>query len=266
MRVFNVAYGALVTFVVIQIVVYFPADPFYVVVIVGIAAGAAMGAAIELVAVTPLQRRTVSAEQRPEATLLTTLAVYLILSGTNAIQTNGGQFEDFPLNPLSRSFELFGLHLQYAYVVGAGLAIVLVALTWIVVERTQAGRSLRAIAENVQVAQIVGINVRKYSIGSAAVAGALAGLAGIVLATILVAVDISFGDQFLLRGFEIVVVAGIGSILGTLIGGILLGLSETLIAYFGGGSWTTLGGALVIAIIIIIRPHGLFGRREINRA
>jgi branched-chain amino acid transport system permease protein len=266
MRVFNVAYGALVTFAVIQIVEYFPTDPFAVIVVVGIVAGAVLGLGIELVAVTPLQRRSVTAEQRPEATLLTTLAVWLILSGTNALQTNNGQYQSFPPNPLSRSFELIGLHLQYAYVVGAGLAVVLVVLTWAIVMRTQIGRSLRAIAENVQVAQLVGISVRRYSMGSAAFGGALAGLAGVVLATILVTVDTGFGDQFLLRGFEIVVVAGIGSILGSLFGGLILGLTETLVAYFGGGAWTTLGGALVVAIVIIIRPNGLFGRREINRA
>jgi branched-chain amino acid transport system permease protein len=139
-------------------------------------------------------------------------------------------------------------------------------LTWLIVQRTQVGRSLRAIATNVAMAELIGINVRTYSTASAVITGALGGLAGALLATIFVSFDTSFGDQFFVRGFEVVVVAGLGSILGTLVGGVGLGLTETLIAYYGGGAWTTAGGVVLIALILILRPNGLFGRQEVGRA
>jgi branched-chain amino acid transport system permease protein len=267
MRVFNVAYGALITFAVIEGAGQLVGAPYLVVVLIAVVAGAAMAAAIELVAVWPIQRRSVNTDLRAEMTLLTTLAAWLILVGINSQQTGTASYKAFPRNPLLSSGIILGdLHIQTGYVLGAAAVILVVVLTWLIVQRTQVGRSLRAIATNVAMAELIGINVRTYSTASAVITGALGGLAGALLATIFVSFDTSFGDQFFVRGFEVVVVAGLGSILGTLVGGVGLGLTETLIAYYGGGAWTTAGGVVLIALILILRPNGLFGRQEVGRA
>jgi branched-chain amino acid transport system permease protein len=267
MKVFNVAYGTLITFAVAEAALRWPHAGYGLVVLVGIGAGAIMGAILELVTVTPLQRRDVNTERRSEATLLTTLAAWFILTGIIFKQTSGGAYETFPQNNVFLSTVSVGsIHVEAGYLIGAGVAIVVVALTWLGIEHTQAGRSVRAIAANGQMAELLGINVRRYSLATAAITGALAGLAGVILATLFISFQAGFGDQFLVRGFEIVVVAGIGSILGTLIGGMALGLTEALLSYYGGSAWTTAGGAIIVAVIIFIRPNGLFGRKEVDRA
>jgi branched-chain amino acid transport system permease protein len=266
MRVFNVAYGALMTFAVVEAALRLTDAPYLVVVLGGILFGGAMGALIELVAVIPLRGRRLSRDQFGETTFLTTLGVLLILDSINFRETKGTYQTSPTTHLLQEGITLGPIHILSGYIVGAAVAVVLISFIAFVVARTQAGRSLRAIAADSGMAALVGIDVRSYSIGSAVVSGMTAGLAGVLLASVFFAFDASFGDTLLLRGFAIVVVAGIGSIAGTLAGGVILGLTENLLGYYGGISWVTAGGPLIIALILVLRPNGLFGRREAIRA
>jgi branched-chain amino acid transport system permease protein len=266
MRVFNVAYGALMTFAIAEAANRFTHAPYLVVLFGGIVFGGLMGAAIEFVAVIPLRGRRLSRDQFGETTFLTTLGVLLILDSINFRATKGTYHASPTTHLLQRGITIGRIHILSGYVVGASVALVLITVIAVVIAKTQVGRSLRAIAADSGMAALVGVNVRGYAIGSAVVSGMTAGLAGVLLASVFFAFDSSFGDTFLLRGFAIVVVAGIGSIGGTLAGGVILGLAESLLSYYGGISWVSAGGPLIIALILVLRPNGLFGRREAIRA
>jgi branched-subunit amino acid ABC-type transport system permease component len=257
MRVFNVAYGAISAFAVMEAGIRVPGAPYLAVVLAAMLAGAGISVAVELVAVTPVQGRFEGADHRAATTLLTTLGAWLILSGVNTILPSRGAARS---SALTGVITLGDLRIQTGYLASAAIVIAAVLVVHLVIVRTQLGRSLRAIAANVQMAQLVGINVRLYSALSAAIAGAFAGLAGILFATIFAGFDA--GGQFLLRGFEIVVVAGLGSVLGTLPGAVALGVTENLLSYFGASSWSTTGGAIMLALVLLVRPRGLFGRRD----
>jgi branched-chain amino acid transport system permease protein len=269
MRVFNVAYGSMVTFVVIEVGAHAAHLALPVALLLGTAIGGLLAGAIQLVAVLPLEYRGLDLTARGEATFLTTLAAWLILFGLNVdkIGSSAGGAGHFPTySLLSGDLSIGSVHVQKGYIVAAVAAIVLVAAVWFVIMRTQVGRSLRAIASDFRMAEMLGINVKAYSLGGAVIVGMVAGLAAVLLAGIYLGYDSGFGDTFLLRGFAIVVVAGIGSVGGTLVGGLILGLSESLISYYIGGDWVTTGSVLVIAAILIARPSGLFGRKAVNRA
>ena len=266
MRVFNVAYGSLMTFAIAEAANHFTHAPYLLVLLGGVLFGGLMGGLIEVVAVIPLRGRRLSRDQFGETTFLTTLGVLLILDSINFRATNGTYHSSPTTHLLQRGITLGRIHVLSGYVVGAAVAAVLVTAVAIVVAKTQAGRSLRAIASDSGMAALVGIDVRSYALGSAVVSGMTAGLAGVLLASVFYAFDSSFGDTFLLRGFAIVVLAGVGSIGGTLAGGVILGITETLLGYYGGISWVSAGGPLIIAVILIVRPAGLFGRREAIRA
>jgi branched-chain amino acid transport system permease protein len=268
MRVFNVAYGSIVTFAVIEAGAHAAHVSLPVTLLLGTVVGGLITGAIQLLAVLPLEYRGLDLTARGEATFLTTLAAWLILFGLNvnklgAAAGGAGNFPSYSL--LSGDVKVGGVHVQSGYLVAAGAAIVLITVVWFVIMRTQVGRSLRAIASDFRMAELLGINVKAYSLGGAVVVGMVAGFAGVLLAGIYLSYDSGFGDTFLLRGFAIVVVAGIGSIGGTLVGGVILGLSESLISYYIGGDWVITGSALVIAAILIVRPNGLFKRQTVDR-
>lgn len=267
MKVFNVAYGALITLVIIEVAQLFPDGPLILLILSGIGIGALLGAAVEVVGIRPLRRRGLTPEKFSEATFLTCLAVMLAVGGLNVIETDGGDFKKFPTSEvMSGNITIAGVNLQSGYIVGAAVAIVIIiACAW-TLARTQVGRSLRAIAADADMAELLGINVTRYSLGASAITGALAGLSGVLLASILTSFDVTFGDTFLLRGFAIVVLAGLGRITGALAAGVILGVSETLLGYYGGSGWSMAGAMLLIAVILVVRPNGLFGRAGAERA
>ena len=93
-----------------------------------------------------------------------------------------------------------------------------------------------------------------------------AGIAGVLLASIFLGYSSSFGDTFLLRGFILVVVGGFGSTFGMLGAGVILGAFEALLGYYGGSAWSSAGGAALLALILVFRPNGLFGKPVVDRA
>jgi branched-chain amino acid transport system permease protein len=268
MRVFNVAYGAVLTLVTIAVIDINArvALPFVALVLLAVVLGGILGALVELIAVTPLSRTWRAADERSEATFISTLAVLLILQSV-ALNVTNAQLVRFPANVLpSATYVVAGIHIRGDFFLPAGIGVLLIVIAWVIMRWTQTGRCLRAIAADPHMASLLGINVPLYSFGSAVAAGSLAGLAGVLLAALFPAVDFLFGDQFLLRGFVIVILGGLGSIPGVLVGAVVLSIAEGLVAYFGGSGWRLLASGAVVVLILLFRPQGIFGRREVDRS
>jgi len=124
--------------------------------------------------------------------------------------------------------------------------------------KTSLGRAFRATSDDQQTAQLMGVN-NKHIFGLAmALAMAVVAIAGVFLA-IRTSFDPTVGPARLLYGFEAVIIGGLGSLWGTLVGGVILGLAQALGAKFDPG-WQILAGHLVFLLILVIRPRGLFPR------
>ncbi len=151
-------------------------------------------------------------------------------------------------------------------IVAVSVALML-ALGWFV-RRTRMGKAIRAVAASPKAARLLGIEVGRVIVTTFVIAGALAGAAGILIGLLTSNIAPGMGGQIELRGLAVVILGGMGSIEGAVLGGLILGLVETLtIAYIPAGSDLKDAVAFVLLfLILLVRPQGLFGKAGSVRA
>nr|WP_256349824.1 branched-chain amino acid ABC transporter permease [Pseudomonas sp. B6002] len=150
---------------------------------------------------------------------------------------------------------------------------VMVALL-VLVERTRFGRAMRAVAENPQVASLMGINPNRIIVITFAIGGALAALAGIMMASNYGSAHFYMGFLPGIKAFTAAVLGGIGNLKGAMLGGLLLGLIEALgTGYLGsatngvfGSNYQDVFAFIVLIAVLVFRPSGLLGERLATRA
>jgi branched-chain amino acid transport system permease protein len=140
------------------------------------------------------------------------------------------------------------------------LAIAVIAVLGLLFGRTRIGRAFRAVSDDPEAARMMGIRTRHVFAAATAVAMLVVGIAGVVLG-IRTQFDPSLGPGRLIFAFEAVIIGGLGSLWGTLAGGMVLGVAQNVGAYFSPG-WRELAGHLVFLVVLGFRPQGLFGRAE----
>jgi len=139
------------------------------------------------------------------------------------------------------------------------MAVVTITVLQIYMGRTKMGRAFRAVSDDQEAARLMGINT-KYVWGVAMGVALLIGAIGGVMMGIRTTFDPLLGSQRLIFAFEAVIIGGMGSSWGTLLGGIILGLSQTLGAQAFGSAWSILVGHLVFVIVLAFRPQGLMAK------
>ena len=192
----------------------------------------------------------------PEATIVATIGLlYMIqqaalsLYGPNA-------------NPVRAPFEWriqlpwFGYSGYKLFVILAALG-VLLAL-WLVMTRTKAGLVMRATQVDRTTARAFGINVGRVYMGTFALGAGLAALAGVLVVPISQAHYLMGGDPLLLS-FIVVIIGGLGSLRGTLIAALVIGLSDGVISMFFTPTLAKILATLLVAMVLVFRPDGLFG-------
>jgi len=138
------------------------------------------------------------------------------------------------------------------------VAAVVALLLWVALERTRFGTILRAGSESTEMVSLLGIDVHRIFLGAFALGGALAGLAGALTAP-LRGVDPFMGEEALGIAFVVVVVGGIGSFTGALLGGLLIGVVQSVMSsVWPEGARLMIYGAM--ALVLLARPAGLMGR------
>ena len=139
-----------------------------------------------------------------------------------------------------------------------GAAIAVIVLLNGLFYRTAIGRAFRATSDDVEIAQLMGINNRKIYALTMAIAVAVCAVAAFFLGT-RANFDPSIGPARLLYAFEAVIIGGLGSLWGTLAGGIVVGLAQTIGAHID-PEWQILSGHVAFLIVLVLRPRGLFPR------
>jgi branched-chain amino acid transport system permease protein len=147
-------------------------------------------------------------------------------------------------------------------VVTAVLTLAIVA----VVKWTRFGRAMRAVAVDPATCELLGVNSNRLFSTTMAISGAMAGLAGVLLAIHLNFVDSHMGDPLLTKAFAIIIIGGVGSILGAAVGGYLLAFAETAVVAYGPANYRDAIAFVVILAVLLIRPSGLFARKKWERA
>ncbi len=152
-----------------------------------------------------------------------------------------------------------GLVIPIVRLASLALALALIGLLHWFLSRARWGRAIRAAAEDWEAALLAGIDVRRAYLLAFAIGTALAGAAG-DLVSVAYSVSPSIGLDWTLKALIVVVLAGLGSIVGTFAGGLVLGLAEAVSAAAFGGPYREVVGLLIFFCVLIARPQGLFGR------
>jgi len=154
-----------------------------------------------------------------------------------------------------------GLRATPDQLLSLGVAAILVLAVHLMLTRTATGRAMRAVSENPQLAGVVGIDVRRVvrtvwlmGAGLAAIAGIFAGL--------LVQIRPQMGLDLLLPLFAAAILGGIGSVPGAMLAGLVVGLAEAVAVPLVGGEWRAAVAFVVLVLVLLVRPQGLFGRAE----
>ncbi|MGD2049007.1 MAG: branched-chain amino acid ABC transporter permease [Chloroflexota bacterium] len=140
-------------------------------------------------------------------------------------------------------------------------AVILTALLYLLLQRTILGKAIRATAQNKEGAQLVGISTDRISLITFGLGVACVGAAAALVLPFL-AVDPQVGNTFNITAFVIVVLGGMGSIPGALLGGLIIGLTQELGVVFAPSSTKLIGVFLVFILVLLLRPQGLLGKKE----
>lgn len=198
----------------------------------------------------------------PEPALLTTFALSVI--GQNLyILIWSGDTQSLPAPYATGSFSVGSLHIPAMYLISFGIALVLSFWVHLMLQRTGLGREIRASSEDSATAAGLGVNVTRVRVFVYGLAAACAAVGGV-----LVGLTFDFtpttGLTYLLTGFAVVVLGGLGSVKGTLFGAVLLGIVESVGAAFWGDGYRDLIGFVAFLIVLSLRPQGLFGRVAVS--
>ena len=245
--------------------------PVYLSVPLALAAAAAVcmavGFTIERIAYRPLRRA-------PKlAPLITAIGVSIILQNL-AMLIWGRNYHAFPPIFPSTEFEIVGATitgLQVAIIAIA--ALMMIGLT-LLIQRTRLGRAMRATSENPSIAQLMGVNINQIISFTFVIGSALAAVAGLMVSANYSIAHYYMGFMLGLKAFTAAVLGGIGNIAGAMLGGILLGIIESLGAgYIGdltggflGSHYQDIFAFFVLICVLIFRPSGLMGEKMAERA
>ena len=196
-------------------------------------------------------------EQRIKNSLLVGFGLTLILQSA-AIQLWTADERSITTAYAAFSIELAGIRLPVVRLAGLVIAFMIVISLELFLNRTYWGKAIRATAEDWETASLSGINIKSVYLLTFVFGAALAGVAG-TLVSVGFSINPAIGLHWTLKALIVVVLAGLGSIPGTFLAGVLLGVSESTSAYLMGGAYREVVGLLLFLIILSIRPQGLFG-------
>jgi branched-chain amino acid transport system permease protein len=193
-----------------------------------------------------------------ENQLLITLGIALLID--NGLLLFFGPNPQSVKLPGDRGVQIFGAVVTLSRLLAFAVALVLAALLYLLLQRTRLGTAIRAVAANDSGAQMVGIDTRRIYLVTFAIGTACAGAAGVLVAP-LVTIEPTTGELFNIIAFVVVVLGGMGNVVGALVGGLIIGLTEQLGALYLPGQSPLLSVFIVFVLVLFLRPQGLFGRK-----
>ncbi len=191
------------------------------------------------------------------ATLMLTLGLYLVMS-TGVLVVFGPESPQFQF-PIQGTLRGGGFYIPLENLVVLLICIATIGITYFLVYRTDFGRALRALADDRQVATAIGLRSRLLFPLAFALATGLAGLTG-ALVTPILSLAPHLGDPVLATSFLVVILGGLGSIGGATAAAFIVGLVEAYSSVYLGGSKGALALFILVLLVLVVRPQGLFGR------
>jgi branched-chain amino acid transport system permease protein len=160
-----------------------------------------------------------------------------------------------------QAFTILGV--RFSVVRVASLAIALIALLALhfFLRKTYIGKAIRATVQDWESATVMGIDVQRVYLLAFLIGAALAGVAGALVA-VGYSIDPGMGLEWTLTALIVMVLGGLGSIMGTFVGGLVLGVTQSLTNVWPGGTWREIVALGIFLLVLVLRPQGLFGAKE----
>lgn len=216
--------------------------------------GAILGYLLEVLALRPLRGKKVT----HLAPLISTIGVSIFLESA-ALLVFGPQTRAFPTdyNQLM-DFGLFKI--SEIQIISMGTAIVLMVLLTLLLNKTKIGKAVRATAENIETASLLGIHTRRIITFTVMLASALGAAAGVLIALSFNAIEPTMGTSMGFKGLAVLIMGGLGNVGGVMAGGFILGVAEVFSVAYGASSFRDAVAFGLIILILFIRPQGLFAK------
>ena len=192
------------------------------------------------------------------ATLIVAFGISIILQNTCQLIW-GSYARGLPTSYAIESLSAGPIHIPLVYLLDFFAAIVVMVFLHQFLKRTYLGRAIRAAAQDRKTAHLMGINTDRVYAFTFAIAMAMAAIAGVFLGLTFSFTPIS-GMSFLIIALGVVVLGGMGSIVGTFVGGVAFGLAQTLGGYFFGVAAQMLVAYIMVLVVLAVIPRGIFGR------
>jgi branched-chain amino acid transport system permease protein len=236
---------------------------FFLALLAALAATALLGVVVELLAFHFLRNA-------PHATsLLVTIGISILL--VNLAQVVWGpETQAIPYADLDRlgtfEIEFGGVYITFLQIAVLGVTVFLMLLLYVVINRTKAGMVIRATAQDYEAAFAMGVNVHLVYMAAFAIGSMLGGVAGVLVGVYYNMFYPTMGGLFGLKAFSASVVGGLTSLPGAVVAGLLIGLVETFSVEFGVSNFRHIFSFVFMILVLLLRPGGLFGGREMQQA
>jgi branched-chain amino acid transport system permease protein len=196
------------------------------------------------------------------ASLLLLFGVWLVLRNAAYLLFTGND-QAIRTSYSTKSIVLLGTHVSVNRLAVLGIAILLPALLQLLLTRTYTGRAIRAVAQNADSCTLVGVDVERIYALTFGIGTALAGVAGLLSATIF-SFNPGFGAGELLKSFVVVVLGGLGSVMGTGVAALILAIVEVFAILVLPSYLTSAVGFVMLVLVLVLRPGGLFGQKVLG--
>ena len=176
-------------------------------------------------------------------------------------QVFGSNFKQIPTSYFNSTVQVFGYYIPYIYLLGFGLAVLFVVAIYLLLYRTQFGRSVRATMQDHTAARLIGIDVNRVAALTFGIGVGVTAAGGMVFGT-LNSFNPNTGYDLISRLLAIVILGGMGSIGGALGASVLVITLASLVDVYWNPEWSTVVFYGALVLVLVFRPQGLFGRQE----
>lgn len=214
---------------------------------------ALLGVLIERIAYKPLRNAS------RIAALITAIGVSLFLEYGGMLLVTA-QVRTYPPVFPETMYVVGGVYFKYGDIVMLVTSVVLMSLLHFTVQYTKVGKAMRAVSFDQEAALLMGINTNNIISFTFAIGSALAAAAGVLMGVYFNTIDPLMGIIPGLKAFVAAVLGGIGIIPGAMVGGLMLGLVESIVSGLGASTWRDAVAFLILILVLIIKPSGLFGK------
>ena len=198
--------------------------------------------------------------------LITTVGVSFIIQNILSVQyVFGSEKKVFPSLNLFSNVSIGNVTIQSSQIIMLVVAIVLLLVMTFIVQKTKIGLAMRATKENTRAAQLMGVNVNFVISFTFFLGGASAAIAGALIGGYYQVISPTMGSLIALKAFAAAVVGGIGVLYGSVVGGLVVGVSECLAAQFISSKVRDPMAFVILILILIIKPNGRFGKKQITK-